>query len=395
MSKRARVPARALVVAAALAASTAAEAGPSRVAVVRDPSAEGVLNEFTTRLQAELQAAGFEVIFVDGTPDIDPSAQVAGVIGASPPFATVAVVRSEQGAVADVWVADRTSGKSIVHRIDVSSADLGAPRVLAIRAVELLRASLVDLREASPTPAPAPMLARIPVPVGAPPALPPSSAPAGAAPPSSPRALPGSPSNSPLPGASARPPDGEATRPPDPGDRPRPLFEGVTVQASLAALITFGDLGESLAPGIRVGYGSEQGWLGRIGFVGPKASISLEGAAGGASVREELALVELVYAFGSRDSVLLPTLSIGAGIHHAAIEGTASPPYVANDDDAWAAAADAGAGLALRAGGRIAFVFDVHTLILLPEPLVFVAGEEVGRAGTPAWLASLGVLLKL
>jgi hypothetical protein len=169
----------------------------------------------------------------------------------------------------------------------------------------------------------------------------------------------------------------------------------VTIQASLAALLTFGDLGESLAPSLRVGYGGSGGLLGRLAFVGPKASVDLEGAAGGASVREELALVELAYAFGSAESVLVPTVSLGAGIHHAGIEGTAAPPYIANDEDSWAAAADAGVGLALRAGSRFAFVLDVHALILLPEPVVFVAGEEVGRAGTPAWLASLGLLLEL
>lgn len=402
MSKRARVPALALALATALTAGAAAHAGPSRVVVVRDPQAEGLMSELTTRLQAELQAAGFEVVFVDGTPDIDPSAQVAGVIGASPPFATVAVVRSERGAIADIWIADRTSGKSIVHRIDVSTADLGAPRVLAIRAVELLRASLVDLREAAAAPpAPAPILARIPVPAReAPP--PPNKTPPSTTPPNkhspdkhSPSSAPRSPSSPPLHGSGARPPHSETTPAPGAGERPRPLFEGVTVQASLAALLSFGDLGESLAPSLRIGYGGSRGLLGRFTFVGPKLSIDLAGDAGGASVREELALVELAYAFGSAESVLVPTISLGAGIHHAGIEGTAAPPYVANDEDSWAATADAGVGLALRAGSRFAFVLDVHALVLLPEPVIFVVGEEVGRAGAPAWLASLGLLLKL
>jgi hypothetical protein len=377
--------------------------------VVRDPQAEGMLSEAATRLQAELAAAGFEVVFVDGTPDIDPTAQVAAALGASPPFATVAVVRSEAGVVADIWVADRASGKSIVRRIDVSAADLGAPRVLAIRAVELLRASLLDLPEASAQPAAAPFLTRIPVTLGASSGAPPDPGPS--LPPSPPRSpAAAQPWPVPAPSASAWPPStpalhGAWANPPSvraprkverAEDRPRALFEGLTLQASLAALVTFGGFGESLAPSLAAGYGWRRGWVARLALVGPKARVDLEGtAAGSASVRDELAMAELAYAFGSPEAIVVPTASLGAGVYHASIEGTAQPPYIAYDEDSWAAVAEAGVGLAARAGSRFAFVVDARMLILLPEPVVLVAGEEVGRAGTPAWLASFGLLLKL
>ncbi len=117
--------------------------------VVQSANESQIVNQATTRLRAELAASGFEVITLDRAPGATPRDAVEDV--GFHPVATLSIVSTEKGAAVDVWVADHLTGKTLVRRVDIDSqAAPSAPKVLAIRAVELLRASLLEAERAPP-----------------------------------------------------------------------------------------------------------------------------------------------------------------------------------------------------------------------------------------------------
>jgi len=321
------------LVALALLAASSADADPSRVTVVRPAQPDAIMSEVTTRLSAELAAAGFEVILVDATPLRDPRAEVEGAAERSSSRATLAIARVDQSAAADVWIADHSSRRTLVRRIDlVATGEPIAPATLAIHAVELLRAHLLEVAVPSPAP-PAPPATSPPPPEGCP------------------RPAPASPK--------------------------RALLEGVGFEIGLAALYGFGETRGRLAPTLRLSYGGSIGLSGRLSVVGPTAT-------------DQLALLELTYALEPWRQMIVPIVSLGAGAAHAHIEnsGTAIPPI---QTEAWAAALGGSAGVAVRPSDRAALLFDVHALFLKPGPGAIIGGEQAH--GKPALLviASVGV----
>src|SRR4029079_2166808 len=79
-------------------------------------------------------------------------------------FAGVALARSGSGANADVCIADRVTGKISLRRLAIT-AGRDSPRVLAVRAVDLLRESLRELRAGERPPADVVGVERAPAPL--------------------------------------------------------------------------------------------------------------------------------------------------------------------------------------------------------------------------------------
>jgi hypothetical protein len=352
---------------------------PSRVVILRAAGDDEVLAEAATRLQAELRAAGFEVVLMDpaalgepgparpaGTPAgsggdlrerMDRAAQGAGA------FAAASLSRSAAGATVDLWIVDRVTKKMVVR--SVTGAGASAPSVLAVRAVELLQASLLEASaRRSDEPIPGDVERWI-----APPPLPPAPA--------------------------------------------LGLLEGVTMAAGVALLQSADGIGPAVGPALRVSLGARRGpappdrtalspaspgapasFAGRLTVAGPALAPALAGEAGTVSVRQELALLELVYAFPARGP-LVPVLSAGAGAYHLHIAGAPDPPLRAAEGDVWAALAGAGAGVGLRLTERAALLADAQVLFTQPRPVVQLASEMLGTAGRPTFAGFLGLLARL
>jgi hypothetical protein len=153
MSRRLGAAIPLLVAAAALEGRGRADDARSRVALVRSATTDRVLHEASTRLRAELLDAGFDVVEVDRAPG-DPRSEVEEAAPDASSFATVAMSRVANGAFADVWISDRVTGKTVVRRIEVGAGP-NATAVLAIRALELLRASLLEVAAKPPPSEPA------------------------------------------------------------------------------------------------------------------------------------------------------------------------------------------------------------------------------------------------
>jgi hypothetical protein len=157
------------VLTAFAAAAFASEAGfaqppatpAPKVILLRPPSAPAAVSEALIRLQAELNVEGFDaqVTEVDLGPDVRASLEkVAPTMSAT---AVVAVVAGGEPASAELWVVDRVTGKTVVRRVHADPKAARIAEVLSVRAVELLRASFLEL---AITDAAAPDVVEVPLP---------------------------------------------------------------------------------------------------------------------------------------------------------------------------------------------------------------------------------------
>jgi hypothetical protein len=160
-----------LVVCIALVRFSAAWAAPSeRVAL----GGSGPDAQLTRQLRVELAALGFEVVMMDDLGKVDLSAEVLKLTRDED---LLAVIRaSSDGSRLEVWAADAESGIYVTRGIDLVRSG-GSPRIIALRAVELLRAGLREIearRQLARLPPPSlpPAPERPPVPMAPPPASP-------------------------------------------------------------------------------------------------------------------------------------------------------------------------------------------------------------------------------
>jgi hypothetical protein len=345
-----RLCAATLLVAAAairLAGEARADGARSRVALVPSSSNDHVLREASTRLRAELVDAGFEVVEAERAPG-DPRSEVEGAEPDRFSFATIAMNRVANGAFADVWISDRITGKTVVRRIEVGAGP-DATTVLAIRALELLRASLLEVAARSPPSEPR-MSAPNDVMKLVEPALPPAS------------------------------------------EVPRPLLHGSALGVGILALHGLGGLGPALGPMASFSYGAHA-WFGRVTLAGPLLGAEPSTPAGSATVRQGLAALSLGWASDPKPFGACAWAGVGAFDLHT--DGSAVAPYRGVSGDVASFLAIAGVGALARVGRRIALTADLTAIVLDPEPVVVIAGRDAGRAGAPSLGASLGVLVGL
>jgi hypothetical protein len=129
-----------LWLAATVAVTRVVLADPSAlIAVVRDAETD---ERTLIRLRSELDALGLRVVEVsDPAGDRSPRSleRAAREVGA---FAALRIVPWERGI--EVWIADRITGKTVLRELVVAPGE-ASDEVVALRAVELLRASLLEL----------------------------------------------------------------------------------------------------------------------------------------------------------------------------------------------------------------------------------------------------------
>ncbi len=328
----------------ALEASGRADDARSRVALVRSSSNDPVLREASTRLRAELLDAGFEVVEVDRPPG-DPRSEVEDAPTTSS-FATVAMSRAANGAFADVWISDHLTGKTVVRRIEVGAGP-DATSVLAIRALELLRASLLEVAS------------------GGRPSEPPMSAPSDVMKWIAP-ALPAAP--------------------------PPPVLQGTALGLGALALDGLRGIGVAVGPTVSLSRGIGP-WFGRVALAAPLVGPVLHAAAGNATIRQELGYIAVGWA--SEPKPVGMYAWIGAGGFDLHTDGSAVAPYRGTGGGVVSFLGTAGVGGLARVGSRIALTADVTAIVLDPQPIVVIAGRDAGGAGAPSAGVSLGVLVGL
>lgn len=323
-----------------LAAAVPARA--ERVALIRPDAADAVLMDAFNRLRAELEIHHFEAEIVDANlATISPDAleQIAQENGA---LASIALMHHGTGTSVDVWLVDRVSGKTTMRRLDVGKSR-DAASVLAIRAVDLLRASL---EEYEPDERPPPEVVGVdPRPV--PPAV---------------RTL---------------------TAPPTPT---------TSLQVEGLALYNGPDLGFCYGPSLALHQIWDSFELGLV-IAGPLLGASFHGDNGSASSRQEIAWIQGRYMFLHAEPFELGA-ELGLGMHFLQAEGQPEPPLVPRSDSVYGFLGTLGAHARFALGSSAAIGLSLRGIGLFPRQGVAVL-DEAALLGQPLFSASLGAIVGL
>jgi hypothetical protein len=362
------------------AADVRAAGGPSRVVIVRERSADPVVDRAEVRLAAELRAAGFEVEerVVEGNED---ARQLVEEPGEDGPFATVLLRRAGGRAATDVWVADHITHKTVVRRFGGQGSD-GSDRALALRIVELMRASLVE-----------PLV------------LPGSDGADSTA--------PTSPASTPTPAPAPPQQQTSASAPPDVVRWTREAIrEPSTSTAPPTVGLNFGfvgvyagpDVAPAFGPALRVAWHATPMWS-----VGVFAASTVFGgdisarSEGTAALRQDIGLVDLGLELPSQGPLHVFG-SVSAGAYHLFASGNANPGYMSLQADTWTALAAVGIGVRWHLTAAASVVFDARELVAFPRPVVAfgyrtpagqTGSERVAETMAPGTLAGVSLAVDL
>jgi hypothetical protein len=349
---------RGLLAAGTLAAGSVvggvAWADGGRVVLVAPTAPDPVITEALNRIRGELVAEGFDVVVTDSPPPSDspsagsPSTQLAAGAQVNGAVAAIGLWVDEGAHVAELRVVDRLTDKVVIRRAPVGDTEPHhAAEVLAVRAVELLRASLLEL-------------------------LLESEHPAGSRPPASAEVRQAS-----AWAAKALPHERE------------PVW-GLEVGAG--ALADFGGIPAALVAVARIRRAMWGPLAARLTIAGVGIEPRVEGAAGSASIMQDFALAELVGAFATR-SIVRFLVSAGAGALYSAVDGRpSSAPYAGHHNWELAFVGDLGMGAELRLARRLGLSFEAHAMVATPYPVVEFLNTDVARAGLPSVLGSISVV---
>ncbi|WP_437672118.1 hypothetical protein [Sorangium sp. So ce131] len=157
MTRRSSAPLLLALAALAAAASAATDTRadetreelPSTIAVLSAPG-----DRFGLRVVAELESLGFRVELLD--PAAEPVSRASLEASAREAGALAAIRAIPSGRGVEVWIADRVTGKTVLREMAGRAGDGGAEELddaaLALRVVELLRASLLEASLPEPPP---------------------------------------------------------------------------------------------------------------------------------------------------------------------------------------------------------------------------------------------------
>jgi hypothetical protein len=324
----------------------AARAEAAKVVIVRPPGASPELNETLTRLQGEVLSLGFEVAIAERPTNVGASAGdlrawLERMATERETDAVIDVVGDAAVAV-DIWSFEQRPRRFEVSRIALGPSAENAPDRLAIRAVEALRSSLVEIdlaaKQRAATVAPGP------------PAI-------------------------------------VAQGPPRESDD---AAGGIDLQAGAALLASTDGVGPALMPIVRVGW-SARSWLalqGALAGFGSRPTVT--SAAGSARVAQQYAVVGGCTCGGGGRAVQ-PYVALSAGVLRTAIDGQADVPANAHFIERWSFLVDGSLGARLRLPGRYHLTLAAHLQVATPYVAIHFVDTQVASSGRPNLGLSLTV----
>jgi hypothetical protein len=325
----------------ALGPARAARAANRLVILLQAGTGSPTQRRCLTRIREELLAGGFEVKVVDPGPGSDPVSVAEAVTRQHDSAATIALLGDPDLGPAELWILDRIGARPEVRRIMVPRDDPDrVPEILAIRTIELLRASALSLLVESSRPAPTP------------PAAPPSPPP-------------------PLP----------------PVGHPPERRGSIGVEAGVATFESIDGPGAAVMPTARLRVPLPRLLLARLTFAGFGTRPRVSTTFGTADITQAFGLLEIGAVF-RRQRRLNPTVTLGAGTIYVRSAGSGVYPYQGLEESTWAALFDAGVGLVARLGAHLATALELHVSLAAPHPVVRFSGTDSATIGRPALLAT-------
>jgi hypothetical protein len=330
-----------------LGAAPAGAAGEVRAAgvlIVRPANSPPVMVETLVRLKGELTSAGFDTEIVDAPAGAagDSRAGLEQLAARRGADAVVAIVGDLAPNSVEVWVIDKVTGKSVVRRVPFEPAATRASETLAIRAIELLRSSFLEIDLAA---------------------------------------------------GSRR---SDAATPPSTVvrfvemDRVATNPERLGVEVGGAAVMSLDGVGPAVLPLVRFGW-SLRSWLAAqatLAGLGTRGTVA--GRAGSAQLAQTFGLLggSLRFRAGKR---LRPFAALAAGALYTSVEGRADAPNQSQTANQWSFLLDASGGLLVRLPDRFYLSLAAHAQVADPYPAVRFVGDVVATSARPNLLLTLAI----
>jgi hypothetical protein len=326
-------------------ASADVPADAPRVLLVRPSASARAVSTALVHVEGELVADGFDVVSVEAAPGTSSEAAMQQA-QAQATSTTVGLFLSADGTNAELWVVDKLTNKTVVRHVatpDASTALL--PDVLAVRAVELLRASLLELVVEQ----------------------------AAAARP-------------------ARSAQSAANRAGEWAARPLRTRSSVAgIEMGAGVIWSPGQVEPAFESVVRGRLALSRTFQLRLAFVGLGTRPQVSGREGTALITQWGGLGEILFVPFRRLPVS-PIFSVGAGTFHSSVTGQAGWPYEGLHDARWAFAADAGVGLSIHLDSRLELTGEADVLWTEPEPIVQFASDDIAHLGQPGVLGTVALL---
>ena len=330
-----------------IASLAAVRAQAATIVIIRPTGPSPELTETVSRLHGELLSLGIDVAFVEpaGGPasrPADPRARLEPIATAWNADAVIDVGAAAATETVDIYVLDRRAHRSEVSQIALESKAENAPARLAIRTIEVLRSSLVEIDLAA-------------------------------------RARSGSIDLRAAPAA----PAAETRAEPSPADR-------LGVEAGAAVLTGLDGVGPAFLPTARVDWARPSGLVLHAALAGLGSRPTLNGQAGSARVAQQFGLLGAGIGAPSTRRIR-PYAALSGGVLRTAIDGAADAPAEGHADVRWSFLLEGSVGARVSVPGRTFFTLAAHVQVAAPYVAVHIGDTVVGTTGRPNFLLTLTV----
>jgi len=315
--------------------------------VIVQPASAPALTETMSRLRGELLSLGLEVVIAErpgpgAQGPVDPRAWLERDAGGRGPDAVIDFAGDPALATIDVWVLEKRSRRAEVSRVAVDPARDGDPGRLAIRAVEVLRSSLLanDLTAQAPRPS----------------------------------------AVDPTPAAVVD----NGTRTDASQARRVDLEAGATMVARLDGV------GPALMPIMRIGWAPRPWFMLQATLAGLGSRPEVTTMSGTARIAQQYGVVGGCICPSAADRIGL-TVAFATGALRTTIDGQAGPTVEAHSVERWSLLLDGSLGARLRLPGRYHLTMAAHLQLAEPYVAIYFVDSRVATTGRPNLLVSLTV----
>lgn len=318
------------------------------VAIVRPPNPSPDLAEILSRLHGELLSVGLEVEMTQrpSTPRLAALEWRAWLEKWVAERGVEAVIESVDDAVpiaVDVWLVDRTTRKLNVSRVALELNTPDPSERLAIRAIEVLRSSFLEIDLAAKRRR-----------------------------------------NGVI--ATSAADDTRLTE----MNKPPGEAEQIGLEVGAAALTSLGGVGPAILPMLGFDWAARSWLVVQMAVAGLGSSPTLATTAGNTRITQQYGLVGARYRFHA-DRRLQPFFAASAGFLRTSFDGQANPPKLGHALDQWSFLLDGGVGAGLRLSTRYYATLAAHVHVAAPYVAIHVADDVAATYGRLNLLLALTV----
>jgi hypothetical protein len=315
------------------------------VAIVQSPSPSSEVTETLSRIHGELLSVGLDVRRTDRPAtgaQADSRAWVAQVAAATGARAVIDILGNESLVAVDVWIVKTPPGRFEVIRIGAEPNTANPSERLALRTIEALRASLLEMDLA------------------------------------------------------ARQARGEAVAKPAAPTvaaseiSPTKEREYVAFEIGAAGLRSLDGVGLAILPTVRAGWAPRSWLILQAVLTGAGTSPTVTAAAGKARVSQQYGLVGPCFRLGS-DRRFWPYFTLAGGVLHTSVAGQSGLGVEGHEVDRWSLLLDASLGTGLRLYSRYYMTLAAHVQVADPYVAIHLADAVGATTGRPNLLLTLTV----